>query len=239
MSVDAASRRVEFLLGARDTIPMVIGATPFAILFGALATSAGLSLAATVGMSLFVFAGSAQFVAASLLVQGTGIAVIILTTFIVNLRHALYSAALGPHVRGLPQRWLMPLGFLLTDETFAVVIKRYRETPGVAFGHWYFLGSACAMYFNWQVFTLVGIFAGHQMQGLADWGLEFAMVVTFIGIVVPLITDKPMVICAVVAIVVALAARDLPHNLGLILASLLGIASGYLAENAQSVVAHD
>ncbi len=224
-------RRAEFLLGARDTIPMIVGAIPFGVLFGALAVTAGLSVAGAMGMSLFVFAGSSQFVAATMLTQGAGIVVIVLTTFIVNVRHALYAASLGPHVRHLPQRWLMPLGFFLTDETFAIVIKRYSAGDGQENSHWYYLGSALAMYVNWQICTLAGIYAGSRLQGLADWGLEFAMVVTFIGIVVPLVTDRPMLLTAIVAVVTGLLTRDWPHNSGLIFASLAAIAVGYVAES--------
>ncbi len=209
---------------------MIVGAIPFGILFGALAVTSGLSPAAALGMSLLVFAGSAQFVAAGLLGQGVGVALIVLTTFVVNLRHALYAATLGPHLRGLSQRWLAPLGFWLTDETFAVVIHRYQQQPRMPQRQWYYLGSALAMYANWQLCTLVGIVAGSQLAGLAEWGLEFAMVATFIGIIVPRIVNRPMLICALVAGAVALLARGLPHQLGLMAGALAGIAAGVLAE---------
>ncbi len=235
----AVSRKREFIYGVRDTLPMIVGAIPFGVLFGALATTAGLSVTATMAMSLFVFAGSSQFVAASLIGQGVGVVVIVVTTFFVNLRHALYSASLGPYVKGLPQRWLLPLGFLLTDETYAVVIKRYNDTPDNGLRHWYFLGSAVAMYGNWQVCTAIGIFAGNSLQGMSEWGLEFAMVVTFIGIVVPLITRFPMLVAAVAAIVVALIAKDLPHNLGLIVGSIAGVVTGFVTEQfGESNVSH-
>lgn len=219
----------DFLFGARDTLPMIIGAIPFGILFGALATSVGLSVFETMAMSLFVFAGSSQFVAATLIGQGVGVAVIVTTTFFVNLRHALYSASLGPYFKGLKQKWLLPLGFLLTDETYAVVIKRVNESPDKDH-HWYSLGSAVAMYINWQLCTAIGITAGNALENLSDWGLEFAMIVTFIGIVVPLITRFPMLVAALVAIAVGLLARDMAHNLGLIVASVAGVTAGYLAE---------
>ena len=134
---------------------MLVGAIPFGVLFGALATAAGMSVATTMAMSLFVFAGSSQFVAATLIGQGVGVAVIVLTTFIVNLRHALYAASLGPYFKDLSQRWLLPLGFMLTDETYAVVIKRYSERTERENGHWYYLGSALSMYCNWQMCTPV------------------------------------------------------------------------------------
>lgn len=224
----------EFWSGARDTIPVVVGAIPFGIIFGALAINAGLSVAATLGMSLFVYAGSSQFVAAGLVAQGAGILVIVFTTFVVNLRHALYSASLGPFLSKLPQRWLLPLGFWLTDETYAVVVQRYADKDDSPFKHWYHLGSSMAMYSNWLLCTVVGMVAGTQLQGMADWGLEFAMVVTFIGIVVPLLRSVPMVLCAVVAGAVSFLLREWPNQLGLMLGALAGIVVAMLVEAGRS-----
>lgn len=224
------SPRQEFFRGAKDTLPMIVGAIPFGIIFGALATTAGLSVPAILGLSLLVFAGSSQFVAAGLVAQGTGVGLIILTTFIVNLRHGLYSASLGSYMKHLSQRWLLPLAFWLTDESYAVVIKRYREPDALANKHWYFLGSAVLMYVNWQICTVIGIVTGQSLAGISEWGLEIAMVVSFIGIVIPLIVTWPMLACALVAAVVALLAHPLPNQLGLMLAALAGIATGWILE---------
>lgn len=224
------TRHSEFINGAKDTIPLIIGAIPFGIIFGVIAVTNGLSPEATLAMSLFVFAGSAQFIAAGLVAQSTGLGIIILTTFIVNLRHALYSASLAPHMKHLSQKWLLPLGFWLTDETYAVVIRRYPQDDGSPYKHWYHLGSALLMYTNWQICTVVGILAGQGLQGLDQLGLDFAMVVTFIGIVIPLIVSRPMLLCAVAAGITAMLARGLPNNLGLIVAAVVGIAVGMLAE---------
>ena len=228
------SKRGEFLRGVKDTIPLVVGAIPFGIIFGALAITAGLSVWAVLGLSLIVFAGSAQFVAAGLVSQGAGIALIVLTTFIVNLRHGLYAASIGPYVKKLPQRWLLPLAFWLTDETYAVVIQRYREADSSEHKHWYFLGSAVFMYVNWQICTVIGIVTGQSLAGISDWGLEFAMVVTFIGIVVPLIVSKAMLVSAVVAGTVAVLLHSLPNQVGLISGALAGIAAGVLVETVFS-----
>lgn len=220
----------EFWSGARDTIPVIVGAIPFGIIFGALAINAGLSVAATLAMSLFVFAGSSQFVAAGLVAQGAGILVIVVTTFVVNLRHGLYSASLGQYLSSLSQRWLLPLGFWLTDETYAVVVQRYARMDESPYKHWYHLGSSVAMYSNWQLCTIIGVVAGTQLQGMADWGLEFAMVVTFIGIVVPLLKNVPMVLCAVVAGSVSVLLREWPNQIGLMLGAVAGIAIAMLVD---------
>ena len=222
------SRLHEFLRGARDTLPLILGAIPFGIIFGTLASAAGLSPWQALGMSLLVFAGSAQFIAVSLLGTGTGagLAVLLLTTFVVNLRHALYSATLQPFVRHLPVRWRMPLAFGLTDETFAVVQHRYAAPDQSPHKHWYFLGSCLAMYGNWQLCTLLGVVFGRAVPNLAAWGLDFAMLATFIGIVVPMLRNVPQVAAALVAGAVALACHGLPYQLGLIAAALAGIAVG-------------
>ena len=219
------------LRGARDTVPMLVGALPFGLIFGTLAVASGLSLPATLLMSALVFAGSAQFIAVSLVASGAGLVVLLLTTFIVNLRHMLYSASLMSHVRHLPQRWKIPLAFWLTDESFAVVHRHYLDPhPPKELKHWYYLGSCLAMYSNWFVCTLLGALLGNALPGLADWGLDFAMVATFTGIVVPLLRTRPMLLAAVSAGAVAVLAYDLPWKLGLMLAALAGVAAGVLAE---------
>lgn len=164
------SRHHEFLQGLRDMLPMLLGAMPFGIIYGSLAGAAGLTPWQTIGMSLLVFAGSAQFIAISLLGGGATLAVLWLTTLVVNLRHALYSASLQPFVRHLPKRWRVPLAFWLTDEAFAVVQHRYAETDASPNKHWYFLGAALAMYVNWQACTLIGLVFGQAVPNIGDWG---------------------------------------------------------------------
>lgn len=136
----------KFWAGARAIVPLVIGAIPFGLIFGTLAASSGLSFAATVAMSAFVFAGSSQFIAIGLVAAGTAIPLIILTTFVVNLRHLLYAASLLPHVNALPTRWKLPIGFFLTDECFVVAIARYNQSDASPYKQWYYLGAALCMY---------------------------------------------------------------------------------------------
>jgi predicted branched-subunit amino acid permease len=138
----------------------------------------------------------------------------------------LYS--LLPHVRHLPQRWRWLLGFLLTDETFAVVDSYYRQHPHAPQGHWYFLGSGLAMYLNWQCWTLIGLVFGAAFPQLQTLGLDFAMVVTFIAIVVPQLNRLPNFAAAVAAGSFAYLLKDLPYKLGLLVAILVGVGIGML-----------
>lgn len=229
--VIATSPISEFLAGGRDSFPLIVGAIPFGIIFGTLALSSGLSFAGAMAMSAFVFAGSAQFIALGLVAAGTAWPIIVLTTLVVNLRHMLYSATLAPYVRHLPQRWQGPLAFWLTDETFLVVVNRYTKNSTSPHNHWYYLGSAFFMYTNWQLCTFLGLTVGQMLPNAAAWGLDFAMPVTFIGMVIPYLKNRPMVAAVVVAGVVALLAQPIPHQLGLMVATLAGIAAGMLVEN--------
>jgi 4-azaleucine resistance transporter AzlC len=224
------SRPRSLLHGLRDSIPMIVGILPFGLIYGALASLAGLTLGQALGMSLLVYAGSAQFIAISLLGLGSGMAVILLTTFIVNLRHVLYSAALQPYVGGLSQRWRLPLAFGLTDETFAVVQRRYLSRGMADHGQWYHAGVAIALYLSWVGSSLVGALFGQQVPNLSGWGLDFAMLATFIGIVVPVLRNWPQIAAALVAGAVALVCHAWPYKLGLMAAALCGIAIGVVLE---------
>lgn len=220
-----------FFAGAKDTFPLIVGAVPFGIIFGALADTAGLSFGAAMGMSLFVFAGSAQFVALGLAASGTPWPMIVVTTFVVNLRHLLYSATMVPFYRNLPQVWKMVLAFGLTDETFAVAVTRYGKPDGVKGKRYYNLGSMVFMYLNWNLCTLIGLTAGKTFPEISRWGLDFAMPATFIGIVIPYLVSRPMWAAVITAGTVSIAAQGLPHKLGLMLAALAGVTAGVVCEN--------
>jgi 4-azaleucine resistance transporter AzlC len=228
----AQTPRAQFWAGARATIPLLVGAFPFGLIYGALAVTSGLSPWAAAAMSAFVFAGSAQFISVGLVAAGTPTLIIILTTFVVNARHALYSATLAPYLRKVSSRWLVPLGFWLTDESFVVAAKQFEENPKQKNKGWYLLGSEIAMYLNWQMVTWIGIAAGQAIPDPQGWGLDFALVVTFIGMLVPMIKGRPTLAAVLVAGAAALLGNGLPNQSGLLVAALLGIAAGVLSERA-------
>jgi len=215
-----------FAAGVRDTVPMLVGAAPFGVIFGTLAATSPVSPWQGQLMSLSVFAGSSQFIGIGLIAGHAAMAVIWLATFIVNLRHMLYSATLLPHVAHLPLRWRFPLGFLLTDETFAVMNGYYLRHPRSPLGHWYFLGSGASMYVNWQLWTIAGLVFGAAFPQLQSLGLDFAMVATFIAIVVPQLNRLPHFAAALAAGLFAYVLKDLPYKLGLMAAILAGVLVG-------------
>lgn len=220
--------------GALVSLPMIIGNMPFGFIFGSLAVSQGLPLWVAVAMSLFVFAGSAQFVAIGLLAAHAPLWVIISTTFIVNLRHLLYAADFMKYVRHLSLKWRAIMAFGLIDETYAAVTPYYQNSKlNLETGHWAYLGSFLAFYTMWNVTTLIGAVAGKYIPNMSDWGLEFAMVATFLGIITPYLRNLPYWIVFLVSGGMSVILYNLPNNLGMLMAALLGVAAGLLSEQLQ------
>jgi 4-azaleucine resistance transporter AzlC len=187
-------------------------------------------------MSSVVFAGSAQFIAVQLIRDAAPAAVVVLTIFLVNLRHALYSASVAPYVKHLDRRWKWLLAYLLTDEAYAVAASRYvrdghRPDPS-PLRHWYFLGAGVMLWASWQASTAVGIFLGAQIP--SRWSLDFTLALTFIALVFPALKDRASAVAAVAAGLVAVAAAGLPYRLGLVIAALTGILAGMLLERKRA-----
>jgi len=238
---DTKSTTQSFLIGAGDTLPLIIAAIPFAIVYGALAISQGLSEWLVMGMSVFVFAGASQFVAVTLLASATVFPVILLTVFIVNLRHMLYAASLMPQLSKVSQWLRLPMAFWLTDETYAVVSNRFsrgskHDTKDVKFTAFY-LGSGISMYSSWLFFSWLGMTLGQQIPDITSWGLDVAMVVAFVGIVVPHLKNHADWACAITAGTSALFSYDWPHQTGLLFSSFLAIAVGVLLSYKQTIKA--
>ena len=217
-----------FWAGVRAETPLLVGVFPFGLIYGALALNAGLSTAAAQLMSSIVFAGSSQFITAQLVHESAPGFVIVLTIAVVNLRHMLYSASLAPYISSLPMRWKAVLAYFLTDEAYAATIIHYEKEDVTPFSHWFFLGAGFSLWFTWQISTALGIFLGAAIP--ESWSLDFALPLTFIAMVVPVLKNQPAIAAALSAGVVALVAFSLPYKLGLILAALVGIAVGTLLE---------
>ncbi len=214
----------EFWLGVREELPILLGVIPFGMIYGILALSAGLSPFDAQAMSSVVFAGSAQFMTAKLISAATPGLVVILTGFVINLRHALYSASLAPYTKHLPLPWKAALAYLLTDEAYAVSIIHYQGEGELTHKHWHLLGAGLALWTSWQISTGVGIFLGAQIP--SAWGLDFALPLTFIALVVPSLKDRPGILTAAVASLAALLFFGLPFKLGLMASAFIAISVG-------------
>lgn len=216
MTTSELGRGAAFLLGARALLPMYLGVVPFGVIYGVVALQSGISPLAAMLMSSVVFAGSAQFLLAQLVGAGAPGLLMIGAVGLVNLRHALYSVSVAPMLGELPPRWKMLLAYLLTDEAYAAAIPHLMS--GVARGHWVLFGAGGALWAGWQGATIVGVALGaHLPSGLS---LDFALPLTFIAIVVPMLEDRRRVAVALLAAALAVLLEGWPYKLGLFFAAL-------------------
>jgi 4-azaleucine resistance transporter AzlC len=223
--------RSEFFNGVKAELPLLLGVMPYGMIYGVLALKAGLPADVAQAMSCIVFAGSSQLIGTPLIAGGSPVIMIVLTTFVVNLRHALYSASLAPHIKHLPARWKWLLAYLLTDEAYAVTIARYTRSEATpsASKHWYYFGAGLTLWSSWQLSTLIGIQVGQLIPD--SWGLDFTLALTFIALVVPRLKDRASTGAAIAASVVAIIGAALPYKLGLMAAALIGIVVGMMIES--------
>ena len=213
-----------FLLGVRVLLPMLLGVAPFGVIYGVVALQSGIPPLAAFLMSSLVFAGSAQFLLAQLVGAGAPALLSVGAVGLINLRHALYSASVAPILHALPRRWKLLLAYLLTDEAYAAAIPHLLEHPRSPVAHWVLFGAGFALWAGWQLATLAGVLIGAQLP--PDLGLDFALPLTFIAIVVPLIDNRARLAAALVAGAVAVLLAGLPWKTGLFAAALAGLAAG-------------
>ncbi|WED24991.1 AzlC family ABC transporter permease [Vibrio sp. JC009] len=207
-------------------LPLSVAVVPWGILAGSYAIDAGLNMLEAQAMSAILFAGSAQLVAAGLFKAGVGLGTMLLTTLFITSRHFLYSVSMREKIRSLPVRWRLILGFWLTDELFAICSSQSDKE----FNRWFAAGAGGSFYLLWNLASFVGVIAGSQIPSLNDIGLDFAVAAMFIALVFPLIKTKPVLVAVLVSMVssVCLAINNVEG--GLMLASIMGMVSGYFCE---------
>lgn len=223
-----------FWAGYRAAMPLMVGVAPFGVVFGALAINAGMSPVQALGMSVLVIAGSSQFVAAGLMEDKAPMLIIIFTTFIINLRHFLYSATLNTFLRPLSTGWKLLLGYIMIDEVYATAWKRYQngDLPPKCFG-WYFLGAGASLISVWWTTTVLGAILGDVLHEDTVAILGFTMPLIFTSIVVSLLVTRPALAAAISAGVSGVIFAPMPNKLGLLLAAAIGIIVGAVLEYAQ------
>jgi predicted branched-subunit amino acid permease len=218
----------DFIDGVRGALPILLGVVPFAMICSVAAISVGLTPFEAMGMSFIVFAGASQLAVLQLIGEGAFWLVMLLTAWVINLRFTMYSAALAPYLQKEPLHRKAPFAFILSDQAFGVTMSHFaNETP--ANPAWYYYGAAAAIALTWNISAIVGAMLGTLVP--ESWGLDFAFPLSFMALMFAALKDRPAVVAALVGGLIAVLAKGLPYNLGLILAALLGIGAGLLAEN--------
>ena len=217
--------------GFLDMLPLNLAVLPWGILCGSLAIQRDFSVLEALLMPLVVFAGSAQLVAIELMANNASLATILFTTFVISSRHFLYGLALRDKLKVLPTKWRYSLGFLLTDELFALSGNSKAFVGKLRLI--YALVAGGSFYLFWLLWNVTGIVAGSYLPDLTQLGLDFAIAVTFIALVVPTVTNLPMVITVAVAGLLSVLFKLLHFELDLVAAAIIAMYCGYLTDRWQ------
>ena len=215
-----------FALGVRSGAPFIIVVVPFALLFGVVATEAGLSVFETMTFSVTVIAGAAQFTALQLMQEQAPTVIVLISALTVNLRLAMYSAALTPHFGAAVPWQRAVVAFFTVDQSFASSVAAFEKHPGWSLAQKlrFFAGTCTPVVPMWVGGTLAGALIGKSIPD--DYALDFAVPITFLALVAPMLRTGAHVAAAVVAVVLALLLAGLPYNLGLLVAALGGMMTG-------------
>ena len=222
----ATTKNSAFHEGVIAGLPFTVFAIPFATLFGVVATEAGLDLAQTMGFSLLVIAGASQFTAVQLMTENAPVWITIAAALAVNLRMAMYSASLQPHLGTLPFGKRAVIAYCNIDQSFAVGMAKYEANPDmtVAQKFAFFMGAITPVMPLWVLFTWIGAVAGTAIP--EAWALDFAMPILFLALVGPMLRTLAHVAAAGASVVVALLCAGLPSGVGVLVAGLVAMAVG-------------
>ena len=216
--------------GVRDGLPFIVMVVPFALLFGVVGIEAGLSMAQTMSFSVLVIAGASQFAALQLMLDNAAIGFVLLAALAVNLRMAMYSAALAPHLGAAPFWQRALVGYLNFDQSYMASIAKYEDNPQMTLPAKvaYFLGVALVISPLWCVFTYIGARLGATVP--ADIEIAFILPIAFLSMVAPMLKSLAHVAAAFVSIIVAISLVGLPAGSGLLIAAVCAMLTGVVVE---------
>lgn len=228
--MSAIATRSAYLLGLRDAAPLMLVVFPFGMVFGVVASEAGLNLLQTGAFSSAVIAGAAQLTALQMMQDSAPLIVAVASALAVNLRLAMYSAAMTPHV-GEASAWKRALvAFFLVDQTYALAAVRFDLEKDLTLS-WklrYFAGTTTPTAPGWLLGSLLGAVLGDAIPGWLP--LEVVVPIAFVSIIAPALRTGAHVAAAMASMVLALCFAWLPYNLGLMVAGLGGMMTGARVE---------
>lgn len=227
------SDKSAFFEGLIDGLPFFVVVLPFALLFGVVASEAGLNLWEAMVLTSLVVAGASQFAAIQLMIEEAAPIMVIITALTVNMRMAMYSAAMVPHLGGAPLGVRALLSFLLVDQVFATATRRYEIGAPMTLDEKiaYYFGVLVPIVPTWMLFSYVGAVVGETIPDRL--ALDFALPIAFIAMVTPLIRTWAHGTAAAVSVVVALVLSDLPAGSGLMIAAVCAMCAGAAVETWQ------
>ena len=208
---------------------VIVAYVPFGLTLGATLAATHVPSWIAWSSSPLLFGGAAQLVAVTMLDGGANALLVVLAALVVNARMLLYSASLAPHAADWPRRWRWGAAYLLADPVYALALGRFARADragGPRERLTYYLAVGVTLWIGWQVLTGAGVLLAGVMP--ASLRLDLAAPLTFLLLLVPMLTNRAAYVAAAVGAAVALAAAGLPMGLGLLAGAGAGVAAGAL-----------
>ncbi len=215
-----------FKKGLIDISPLLIPVIPFGIIFGAIGIELGFSPLITYATSLIIFGGASQIVFIQLLSGGASSLVAITSVGVINSRHFLYGAVLTEYLEKLSLIKKLIISYFITDQTFAVSSKYFKEHKINNHSHYHLIGAGVILWTTWQVTTIIGIFLGSIVPD--EWGLKFAIPLTFLAIIINEFRKLDHVIVMLISGISSLVFFDVPFKAYIIITPLIGLLSALI-----------
>ncbi|MEX9909765.1 AzlC family ABC transporter permease [Providencia huaxiensis] len=206
------------MAGAVHTAPLNLAVIPWGVLAGSMAVETGLDFWQSVAMSAMVFAGAAQLVTLGLLNSGAGYITIVISVFFITSQHLLYGLTLRPQVKDFTTPQRLSIGFLLTDELFAISAAKRQ---GLSFP--YLFGAGFSFYLVWLITSLCGIAMANIVGDLSRLHLDFSVVATLLAIVVPLTRKISTLSGVIFSLVVAIVLSMYSFSSAIVIAGVGGM----------------
>ena len=169
-----------FRIAFPRTAPVLAGYLALGTAFGLLLRTVGLGPGWAAVMSVFIYAGSAEFLAVSLIGAQAGLGQVALLTFLLNFRHFFYGLSMISRYKdaGWRKGYLM---FSLTDETYALLAA--GTMPNGVDPTDYCFAVSVLDHSYWIIGSVIGAVAGSLIT-FDTTGVDFAMTALFVVLAV-------------------------------------------------------
>lgn len=221
--------------GVKDCLPTLLGYISIGFAFGVVGMASHLSTFEVFLLSLLVYAGAAQFIFCGLFVAGTPASAIILTTFIVNLRHFLMALSVAPAFKKDSLVRNIGFGTLLTDETYGVAMTKLAQGQRLS-ANW-MDGLNITAYLSWIIASVVGAVVGKWIPNPESWGLDFALTAMFVALLILNLQSMPkgkvthyLLLILYMGITMFVLMNFLPGHLAVLMSTLVVALIGVLTE---------
>ena len=224
----AAASRAAFRAGMLECLTQIPSYVPFGLVCGVASVQAGLGEWGAVALAAFAFAGSSQAVLTQFLSGGAPLMIAVFSGLVVNLRMAVYSAAISSRIAGATRKERLLWAAFLVDQTFISNEARHLRGEHMTHPLAFYLGCALTLWPWWILMNAIGAFAGAKLP--PSWQLEFTIPLSFVAMVVPLLKSRGQILAAIAGGVAGVLLYAMPLKTGLIAACVFGTCVGMLVD---------